>query len=131
MNQLRGLAARVNRARVAALRGRRLIATACVLSVCALSLGFSTSALATTEVYASGTGVNPGEQIYDTNSHYLTLSYAHNLYGELSCAGAHNYAGFECTGAESTHPYEGTHNLGAALENPNGLWATFNGHADF
>jgi hypothetical protein len=64
-------------------------------------------------------------------AHYITLSYAHNLYGELSCAGAHNYAGFECTGAESTHPFEGTHNLGAALKNPNGLWATFNGHANF
>jgi hypothetical protein len=67
MTQLRRLGARLQRVRAAISRCRRRIAAVSVLSACVLSVGFSGVALATTETYASGAGVYPGEELYDGN----------------------------------------------------------------
>jgi hypothetical protein len=111
-------------------RPMRSLRTIAALLVCVASLSFAAVALASTDFYVTGAPVNKGETLIDIYYHYITKSYAHNLSGGNSCAGAWEYAGLECTGTESSHPYEGTHYLRADMENPSG-YADFNAHADY
>lgn len=108
----------------------RSLRTIVALLVCVASLSFAAVALASTDFYVSGAEVFNGEYLIDVNYHYITTSYAHNLSAGNSCAGAWEYAGLECTGAESAHPYEGTHYLRADMENPSSF-SDFNAHADY
>jgi hypothetical protein len=113
-----------------AYRGGVPLGTTLALLGCLVSLIFAAVALASTDFYASSVGVSFNEGLIDTRAHFITTSYAHNLNGGGSCAGAYEYANFVCTGSESAHPYEGTHNLHAELANPSSF-ANFNGHADY
>lgn len=116
--------------RVVGRRSRVSPRVAVALIACVMSLTFAAVALASTDFYANSAYVNYNEGLIDTIGHYLTTSYAHNLDGGGSCAGAYEYAHFVCTGSESAHPYEGTHFLYAELANPSSA-AYFNGHADY
>jgi hypothetical protein len=97
-----------------------------------MALSFAVPALAATDLYFTNKPIVFTEQVYDLNAHFLTLSYGHNLSnGQTMCAGAHEYASFSCQGSVSTHPYEGTHNIRAAIFSLAEGTVHADGHGDY